>query len=71
MGWGPGCLLLFKKRKRKKGRNSQGAFFPWQTCPIGCAMPGIFWLLDAVKSSFKGQNLNFMYTLYVDSYNFS
>jgi hypothetical protein len=42
------CLLLIEKkererereRERENERNSQGAFFPGQTCPSGYAMLG-------------------------------
>jgi hypothetical protein len=51
-------LLIGKERKRekeRKGRNYQGAFFfPRETHPIGCAVPGFSQLLGAIKSCFKG-----------------
>jgi hypothetical protein len=48
--------FLKKERKRRKGRNGKGCFFPpGLTCPIVCIMLGLFWLLGEIKSCFKGQ----------------
>jgi hypothetical protein len=55
------CLLLIKKKKRER-ENDQGAFFPGQVCPAGCAMVGFSRLVGAIKSCFKGQSLNLMCT---------
>jgi hypothetical protein len=46
-----------------------GPEFLSQTHPSGCACPvlGLPWLLCAIKSYFKGQSLNFMFTLYAGS----
>jgi hypothetical protein len=49
---------------------ARGLFFPGQTYPVGCALPGFFWLLGTVKGYFKSQSLNFMCTLCVGSYYF-
>jgi hypothetical protein len=54
-------LLFVKKKKERKGRNSQEAFFLGHTHPIDCAAPGFSLLLGAIKSCFKCQSLNFMY----------
>jgi hypothetical protein len=56
----PYLLLIERERKKKKGRKSQGAFFPGQTCPFGFAVLGFSRLLGAIKGCFKGQTLNFM-----------
>jgi hypothetical protein len=50
------------KEDKKKGETAQGFFFPGQTCPVGCAMPGFSWLLGAINGCFKGQFMNFMCT---------
>jgi hypothetical protein len=63
-------LLLFeeKEKKKKKEKGETGHFFPGQTCPSGCATLGFPWLLYVIKSSFKGQSLNFICTLCVGGY---
>jgi hypothetical protein len=53
-------LLLIERKRKKRGRNGQGAFFPGHTCPVGCAMLGFYPLISAIKGCFKGQSFNFI-----------
>jgi hypothetical protein len=43
-------LLLIERRKKKEEQS--GAFFPGQTCHVGCAVLGFFWLLGSIKGCF-------------------
>jgi hypothetical protein len=61
-------LLLFPKKEKKKKEETTRGLFPGQTHPSGCAALGFSQLLRVIKNCFKGQSLNFMYTLYVGSY---
>jgi hypothetical protein len=48
----------WKRKKKRKGKKREelpgGIFFPRETHPIGCAVPGFSQLLGAIKSCFKG-----------------
>jgi hypothetical protein len=56
-------LLIEGKKKKKERKTAKGPYFSLgQTRPIGCAVPGFFWMLGAFKSCFKGQSLNLMCT---------
>jgi hypothetical protein len=43
--------LLFIERGKKREKQPR-AFFPVQTCLIGCAAPGFFQLLGTIKVCF-------------------
>jgi hypothetical protein len=52
-----------KNKETKKTENLPGGFFlSGQTCPAGSAALGYSRLLGAIKSCFKDQSLNFMWT---------
>jgi hypothetical protein len=57
-------LLLFKEKIRKKERKRERKRERKKERRemSDCAMPGFPWLLDTIKSCFKGQSLNFMCT---------
>jgi hypothetical protein len=46
------------REKKKKKRNSKGAFFPGQDMPCWLGQVGFSQLLGVINSSFMGQSLN-------------
>jgi hypothetical protein len=43
----------YREQEREKKRNGQGSFFPRQTWPVGCTVPGFSQWIGANKSCFK------------------